>query len=144
MSATIRAAGDADTVAIAGLIREMAATFGESSPVEPAWVQAFLGRDDAGAFVADDGGEIVGVVTWFLFPGLYHAADCATVDEAIVTAEHRGRGVGTALLRRTMAHLEGLGVAEIGISTGLENEGAQRLYRRLGFTDASLLLERHL
>ncbi len=144
MSATIRAAGDADTVAIAGLIREMAATFGESSPVEPAWVRVFLGRDDAGAFVADDGGEIVGVVTWFLFPGLYHAADCATLDEAIVTAEHRGRGVGTALLRHTMAHLEGLGVAEIGISTGLENEGAQRLYRRLGFTDASLLLERHL
>ncbi|MBN2203904.1 MAG: GNAT family N-acetyltransferase [Thermoleophilia bacterium] len=144
MNATIRAAGAGDAVAIAGLIREMAATFGESSPVEPAWVEAFLARDDAGAFVADDGDAAVGVVTWFLFPGLYHAAHCATVDEAIVTAGHRGRGIGTALLRRTMAHLEGLGVAEIGISTGLENEGAQRLYRRLGFTDASLLLERHL
>ncbi len=144
MNATIRAAGAGDAGAIAGLIREMAATFGESSPVEAAWVKAFLARDDAGAFVADDAGALVGVVTWFLFPGLYHAAHCATVDEAIVTAGHRGRGIGTALLRHTMAHLEGLGVAEIGISTGLENEGAQRLYRRLGFTDASLLLERHL
>jgi len=144
VSATIRTAGASDAVAVAGLIREMAATFGESSPVEPAWVEAFLARDDAGAFVAEDDGAVVGAVTWFLFPGLYHAAHCATVDEAIVTREHRGRGIGTALLHRTMAHLEGLGVAEIGISTGLENEGAQRLYRRLGFTDASLLLERHL
>ncbi|MEE4274518.1 MAG: GNAT family N-acetyltransferase [Thermoleophilia bacterium] len=144
MSATIRAAGADDAVAIAGLIREMAADFGEHSPVEPAWVETFLARGDAGAFVAEDDGTLVGVVTWFLFPGLYHAAQCATVDEAVVTEGHRGRGIGTALLRHTMAHLEGLGVAEIGISTGLENEGAQRLYRRLGFTDASLLLERHL
>ena len=144
VSAAIRAAGAGDAVAIAGLIREMAKTFGESSPVEPSWVRAFLARDDAGAFLAEDDGAVVGVVTWFLFPGLYHAAHCATVDEAIVTRAHRGRGIGTALLRRTRAQLEDLGVAEIGISTGLENEDAQRLYRRLGFTDASLQLERHL
>ncbi len=144
VSPTIRAAGAADAAAITALIREMAAAFGERSAIEPSWVEAFLARGDAGAFVADIESEVIGVVTWFLFPGLYHAADCATVDEAVVTAAHRGRGVGTALLRHTMAHLEGLGVAEIGISTGLENEGAQRLYRRLGFTDASLLLERHL
>jgi ribosomal protein S18 acetylase RimI-like enzyme len=122
----------------------MAETFGETSPVTASWVEGFLAHDTAGAFVAEADGAVVGVVTWFLFPGLYHAADCAMLDEAIVTATHRGRGIGTALLEHTMAHLEQRGVAEIGISTGLENEGAKRLYRRLGFTDESLMLERHL
>ena len=52
-----------------------------------------------------------------------------------VTPALRGRGIGTALLRRVLARAEELGFREAAIGVE-EREGANlRLYRREGFTE---------
>jgi ribosomal protein S18 acetylase RimI-like enzyme len=55
------------------------------------------------------------------------------VDSLSVTAEARGEGVGSRLLEACGAavHERGISYWSIGIVAG--NDGAQRLYERLGF-----------
>jgi GNAT superfamily N-acetyltransferase len=60
------------------------------------------------------------------------------IGDVFVPTELRGRGIGTKLsgaaeqLARTRGH------SRISISASIENEGALRLYRRLGYRDADL------
>ena len=55
----------------------------------------------------------------------------------------RRQGVAGALLQEALRRIEEAGCREIAIATGLENHEAQRLYRRLGLVEESLLLEKH-
>jgi GNAT superfamily N-acetyltransferase len=60
------------------------------------------------------------------------------IGDVFVPAELRRRGIGTELSEAAerLAHTRGHG--QISISAGMENEGALRLYRRLGYRDAGL------
>lgn len=140
----VRPATAADATAVAGLIRVMAEQFDEHTPVTAEWVAEFLGADDCYAVVAELDGDVVGVVTWTLLRTLFHARKSAVIEEASVTPTHQGKGIGRALLEEAVARIKQLDVAEISISTGFENERAKHLYRSLGFTEETLLLEQHL
>ena len=141
---TIRAATAADAAAVAALIRVMAEQFGEHSPVTAGWVADCLGDDGFFAIVAELDGDLVGVVTFVLVRGLFHAKKSAVIGEASVTPAHQGKGLGRALLQEAIARIKQLEVAEISISTGFENERAKHLYRSLGFVEETLMLEQHL
>jgi ribosomal protein S18 acetylase RimI-like enzyme len=54
------------------------------------------------------------------------------VSALAVAPEHRGRGIGTALIERVIAGASRLGLA-VALDTGVEDESAIRLYERLGF-----------
>lgn len=144
MAASIRDATLSDAASVAGLIREMAEQSDEHSPVTAEWVADFLDADDCFAVVAEADGEVVGVVTWVLARALFHAKKSAVIEEASVTPAHQGQGIGRALLEEAIARIKQLDVAEISISTGFENERAKHLYRSLGFTEETLMLEQHL
>ena len=60
------------------------------------------------------------------------------IQDVFVPEELRGRGIGTELSRAAerLAHERGHG--RISISASVANEGALRLYRRLGYRDAGL------
>ena len=60
------------------------------------------------------------------------------IQDVFVPEELRGRGIGTELSRAAerLAHERGYG--RISISASVANEGALRLYRRLGYRDAGL------
>ena len=51
-----------------------------------------------------------------------------------VSVPHRGEGIGTALIRTAAGAAHQRGHARIGVGVDLTNEGAHRLYERLGFT----------
>ena len=59
--------------------------------------------------------------TWFL--GLIFLAPAA-----------RGRGLGTRLVEATCDHARGHGAAALRLAVATSNPGAERLYKRLGFT----------
>jgi aminoglycoside 6'-N-acetyltransferase I len=87
-------------------------------------------------FVADDGGRVIG----FVEVGLRSHADgcdpsrpCGFVEGWYVAPEHRGRGVGGALIRRAETWAEGLGCAELASDTWIDNEESQRAHAALGF-----------
>ena len=58
------------------------------------------------------------------------------VNEVGVAATHRGRGLGTRLLRAVLAVARGLGCAEAWVLTDRENTAAMRLYAAAGSTAA--------
>ena len=57
----------------------------------------------------------------------------ASIQNIGVLPEHRGRGLGTALILAAAMGLTQLGVSLLSLEVTAENQGAVRLYRRLGF-----------
>lgn len=55
------------------------------------------------------------------------------VQNVGIVPEHRGRGLGTHLLRRSLEGFRGAGYGRVNLEVTARNIGAQRLYRRLGF-----------
>lgn len=87
------------------------------------------------AFVArTDDGDIVGAAWIALLPrvprpGVIHRFS-ADVQSVFVLPEHRGHGIGAALVTAAYEHAIAAGAAKIVVSS---SEGAVSLYRRLGF-----------
>lgn len=53
---------------------------------------------------------------------------------SIATLEaHRGKGIGTTLIRRAMEELKNGGCKEVFLEVRITNDGAVNLYRKLGF-----------
>jgi len=81
--------------------------------------------------VRDGGGGLAGFCWVVLFdPGTGLEGEVA---EVYVAEDHRGRGVGEALLRRAVELFRARGVTLGYVWTRSENEAATRLYRSAGF-----------
>jgi RimJ/RimL family protein N-acetyltransferase len=57
----------------------------------------------------------------------------ANVQNIGVIPEHRGRGLGTALIQTSLLGLQQVGISQVGLEVTAENQGAVKLYRQLGF-----------
>jgi [ribosomal protein S18]-alanine N-acetyltransferase len=64
------------------------------------------------------------------------------IGDVFVPVELRGRGIGTELSEAAAQMARRRGHRQISISASTANEGALRLYRRLGYHDAGLLPKR--
>jgi len=140
---TIRQAGPGDEAVLVRLTREMAAGEGDVSPVDEHYARHFLASPVSGVLLAEDAAEAVGLLSYALVPGLYHAADSGLIELLIVTSSHRGRGVGRSLVDAALRVFREAGCAEASVSTGDANDPAQHVYREAGLTETSLLLEKH-
>jgi len=58
----------------------------------------------------------------------------AFLDELYVEPKSRGRGIGTVALGLLQETSRELGARSLALEVGLDNAGAERLYRREGFT----------
>ena len=144
MTVTIRDATAADAAAIVGLVAELADA--EDWPLEltEAYVPIYLAFLGTGVLLAERDREAVGLLAYCVRPGLFHAGDSGSIDELVVAPAARRTGVATELLRAAMELMAARGCKEISLSTGLDNAEARHLYRSLGLTEESLLLELHL
>lgn len=57
----------------------------------------------------------------------------ASIQNIGVVPFHRGRGIGTALILASLLGFEYLAIPRVCLEVTAENEGAVRLYRKLGF-----------
>ncbi len=85
--------------------------------------------------MAWEGGEPVGHahVSWD-----HTTLGVPEIQDVFVPAELRGRGIGTELSRAAEELVWTRGHTRVSISASVANEGALRLYRRLGYRDADL------
>ena len=143
MSVSIRRAGPGDEAAIVRLVREMAAAEEWPSPIDEHYARHFLASPASGALLAEDAGEAVGLLSYCMTPGLFHAADSGLIELLIVTAGRRGEGIGRSLVGAALRLFEEAGCAEASVSTGDANDPAQHVYREAGLDESSLLLEMH-
>ena len=83
--------------------------------------------------VAEDKGVVTGYGGLMAQPG--GQADVLTLA---VAADRWGEGIGSALLDGRLAEAERRGCTEIFLEVRVDNDRAQRLYRRRGFTDIGI------
>jgi ribosomal protein S18 acetylase RimI-like enzyme len=140
----IREAALADADDIVSLIRELARIEGMPSPITADYVTAYLGAPGVCILLLEAAGQVLGLISYFIRPNLYHAADCCLIDELIVLEQARGQGVGSALLEKVIERAIAMGCAEVSLSTMTDNAAAIAFYRQHGFTSEALSLEQHL
>lgn len=91
--------------------------------------EGFLGRP--GFLVAADGTRVEGYVVSDVTPN--HGRGIGHVKDIAVHPDRRGRGIGSALLARSIGVLKAHGAASVKLEVRESNEGAKRLYRKSGF-----------
>ena len=144
MSLQVRAAGPGDVGIIVRLIRELATTYNEESPITKRYVAEYLGNPGTHVLLADQDGQTIGLLSYSVRPDLYHAGPTALIEELVVQASERGRGVGSALLGKLFRDLARLGVVEVSVTTMPDNQRAKRFYQAHGLVDEAVFLEKHL
>lgn len=139
----IRPAFPQDTAGVVRLVKALAANDGETSDVNEEFVEEYLAFPGCGLLLAQEGQNLLGLLSYSIRPNLYHAADGCLIEELIVDVEARSRGIGGSLVSAVMELAEKAGCAEISVSTMPDNSGAIRFYHRHGFEDEAVYLERH-
>ena len=103
-----------------------------------------LGQKNSVVLVADLNGEIVGYA-WGGLEGTDYMAlrgPAGALYDIVVDPEHRGHGVGAALLATVIEKLMALGAPRIVLSTAVRNHSAQRLFEKAGFRPTMLEMTR--
>ena len=96
-------------------------------------LERLVADPDVTLLVAKDGDEIVGTTTVIVYTTPFWIK--ARLDEVVVEASARGKGVGEALVNAALqvGREKGAQVAELQSGRGPNREAAHRLYERLGF-----------
>ena len=58
---------------------------------------------------------------------------CARIEDVVVDAAQRGKGVGEALTREALRVAQEAGVTTVDLTSRPSREAANRLYQRIGF-----------
>jgi ribosomal protein S18 acetylase RimI-like enzyme len=96
-----------------------------------AGIESDLSRHPQDAFVAELHGEVVG----FVCTRVYRATSTGHIANLAVSPEHRGRGVGRALVEHALEHFRGQGLSFARIETLEQNQVGQHLYPAAGFEE---------
>jgi len=144
MAVTIRHAGPGDEPSVVELIQELAVAVDYHSTIDEHYVRHFLASPVSDALLAIDAGTPVGLLSYAVVPGLFHAADSGLIEALVVAEDRRSEGIGRQLLTAAIKLLEEKKCSEISIGAGADDEAVQKLYFEAGLTEASVLLEKHV
>lgn len=87
--------------------------------------------DPALSCVAECGGEMIGLLlAWW-----WREGNVGFVDLLGTRPDHRGRGLGTAMLQTAFARFAAVGIPEAQLGVATDNVNALRLYERCGMTE---------
>ncbi len=92
--------------------------------------------------VARMGDSVVGLINFMTRRTIAHARPSGLIDELIVSAECRGRGIGKRLISAAAEKCRELGCEELEVTTEKANAGAREFYKKCGFDEDAVLLER--
>ena len=97
---------------------------------EEGYLRRFFGESADKIFVAESDEAVVGYISVVV---LGDDVRYVYIDDFCVDGEHRGRGIGTRLLRRCEEYSEKLGVTYIALHVEETNASARRLYEKNGY-----------
>ncbi|OFW13754.1 MAG: hypothetical protein A3F70_13210 [Acidobacteria bacterium RIFCSPLOWO2_12_FULL_67_14] len=110
------------------------------------FLQSQLRDDDTIVLVAEKGGSVVGYVCAGLEPLSWKElrGACGFIHDVVVDEPGRRLGIATALIEAAADWLRGRGAPRVVLWTAERNEGAQRLFDRLGFRRTMIEMTREL
>ena len=91
-------------------------------------IEKYLKRNPTTCFVAEDNGEIVGVILGG------HDGRRGFIHHACVSESCRGQGIGTALLNRCLEALKTEGIHKVALLVFRRNEIGNAFWEKNGFT----------
>jgi GNAT superfamily N-acetyltransferase len=94
-------------------------------------LQALVADPAVTLLLARDGKEVVGTTTVIVYTTPFWIK--ARLDEVVVDAAARGKGVGAALVTAALDVARAKDVQVVELQSGLQREAANRLYPRMGF-----------
>ncbi|MEE6288860.1 GNAT family N-acetyltransferase [Georgenia sp. MJ173] len=132
---TVRRATPDEAPVVARLLHDFNTEFATPSPgagVLADRLRWLLAGPSTTAFLAGDPAVAVALVT--ARPNVWYPGPVLLLDELYVVPELRGRGTGSAIIERLLAHAGevGAGLVEINVDEG--DVDTQRFYARHGFT----------
>lgn len=102
-------------------------------------LELLLGRPGAQIFVAESGGKVVGMCTVQIHISTAKGREVGLVEDVIVDIDHRGRGIGAALLRALEEWAIERGLGRLQLQTDRDNHPALGFYRRQGWHLTNLI-----
>lgn len=139
----IRAATLDDLPQLAGLLSVLFAQEAEFAPDADRQVRALeqLLKAPASASVlcASRGRKLVGMVSLQYVVSTAEGGRVAWLEDMVVSAAERGRGLGERLLRAATDEARRAQCSRITLLTDASNEGAQRFYSRAGFSRSPMV-----
>jgi GNAT superfamily N-acetyltransferase len=145
---SIEKATEAELPLLEPLILELRHTMENSSNTDASLAvdncRILFGDPDHHVLVAKLAGSVVGFVNFATRRTIMHARASGLIDELIVAEKCRGRGIGTGLIAAVVERCRELGCDEVEVSTENTNNEAREFYKKCGFEEDSVLLEKHL
>jgi ribosomal protein S18 acetylase RimI-like enzyme len=144
----IRPAREADLASIGPLIRELVESM-DSAP-DTRFQTAIencraLMRDPRNhTLVATSGDSVIGFINFTTRRTIVHTRPSGLIDELVVAARFRDKGIGKHLVSAALQKCRELGCDEIEVSTEKTNVRARGFYKKCGFDEDAVLLEKHL
>ena len=120
-------------------------------PADPEAAYAwFLGTQlqevDVAVFVAERGGAVIGYVYAGLEPQSWKELrdKAGFIHDVVVAEEARRLGIASTLIDKACVWLRSVGAPRVVLWTAEKNEGAQRLFMRVGFRRTMIEMTREL
>lgn len=91
-----------------------------------------VSRDDTKIFLAEEDGHVLGLATLYLLPNIRHGWHRGHIEDFFVTANNRGKGVGTKLFTAVKEYCRSHGITVIKLDSGNELTNAHKFYEKNG------------
>lgn len=143
----VRKAALKDRRPVLSLIRELQ-TFLDLRPAEVKASErlyaSLLKEQNHLLLVAEEKGDILGLASLWFRKSLFHTGTCCLLDELIVREDARGKDVGRALVAEVVLHAKRRKAGEVEVTTFEEKTRVTAFYKKLGFEEMGILLEKEI
>lgn len=130
----IRTADVADAAAIARMLEQL--DYPATEEFLPEKIVQLTGREDAMILVAESDGTAVGVISIHFIPQLALRGDFARISYFVVEANHRSRGIGTAIEQELERLARERGCDRIEVHCHTRRADAHRFYLEAGYEES--------
>ncbi len=126
-------------VALLGMLFSLESEFTPDDGKQSRALEKVLSDPSAGTvYVAREHGKVVAMATLVYTVSTAEGGTAALFEDLFVLPANRGRGVATALVSFVIEQARKQGVLRLTLLTDAQNERAQSLYRKLGFTESAM------
>ena len=102
-------------------------------------LELLLHRPSAGIFVADLDGQVVGMCTVQVLVSTAMGQEVGAVEDVIIDVGHRGKSIGSALMRTVEAWAEEKRLGRLQLGADKNNGPALCFYRQQGWKHTNLI-----
>jgi ribosomal protein S18 acetylase RimI-like enzyme len=132
MTVTLRPAQQTDAKDVAMLMTELGYPSAEADVQDR--LRHSLDNPTSRCLVAQDGGEVIGLMSAELFPYFPTGTTVCRVTSLVVASQHRRRGIGDTLMAAATEFAREHQCSGIELTSAARRIEAHRFYERLGFS----------